>query len=483
MATTQLRVKKNKAREERRRRAYWELHYSGQPREELTAEAAERVLRAIDKNDISQFGIEFLAKYDLEIDIETPKWVRQCRMPVLQYAALRGRDRIVDVLRKANVSIKPQQWLLQTDPGEVNSTVLIAASRAMEAGDDEYNWKWVLKDTSGRSNWHGCGCSVDPEEFWDKMRHEDLKCPRCGDATMPPLASLLTVKRRRKRRDDDRTLDRNDDAVRILFASVKRGDVAYLRDHDGLHIVRDDAGAPLAAYAAIRGDHAMLQALDVSLDDLATPLAPLESPFRVSLKDVLHARTRPRSSSLLQGERRDTVYGPAFVVDDAISEDLARALDDLYDVSPVCGGRKNDGIDRRAFLDASGILDLALTDALGSSVCLAPKAKFLQYRDEDTDLAPHIDLCKKTDWLSPSHRLSTTHTWIVYLTTCPRGGETVLLDDVRTSSNDVRVFLDGVRPVRRRLFVFPHRHPHAGRPTGETTKRIARGELFFWHSD
>ena len=52
-----------------------------------------------------------------------------------------------------------------------------------------------------------------------------------------------------------------------------------------------------------------------------------------------------------------------------------------------------------------------------------------------------------------------------------------MLSDVRAGA----AVLDEVYPERGALLVFPHRQPHAGRPTraADPPKLIARGELLF----
>ena len=100
-------------------------------------------------------------------------------------------------------------------------------------------------------------------------------------------------------------------------------------------------------------------------------------------------------------------------------------------------------------------------------------------------MAPHIDLSKSTrECFSHAEQRSklskprsSTHTWILYLSDTNESGATALLSNLIDPSSAT----DIVYPRRGSLCVFPHRTPHAGRPTreGAPSKLIARGELLF----
>lgn len=106
--------------------------------------------------------------------------------------------------------------------------------------------------------------------------------------------------------------------------------------------------------------------------------------------------------------------------------------------------------------------------------------RFISYLGEDAAtsfLAPHKD----HPVLDRSSGRMSTHTFILYLTTVARGGETVLLDHLPAKQNNSRlgtsIVQSDVKPVRGRLFVFPHSCPHAGRHVVEGSKLILRGDL------
>jgi hypothetical protein len=74
-----------------------------------------------------------------------------------------------------------------------------------------------------------------------------------------------------------------------------------------------------------------------------------------------------------------------------------------------------------------------------------------------------------------------THTFLMYLTDCEQGGETILLKDLkrenRQDENEV-LALAKVQPRRGRLLLFPHLCPHEGLPIRELyPKVLVRGEV------
>jgi hypothetical protein len=68
-----------------------------------------------------------------------------------------------------------------------------------------------------------------------------------------------------------------------------------------------------------------------------------------------------------------------------------------------------------------------------------------------------------------------THTFILYLSTCNDGGETSLLG--HTSGQGREVIMANVKPVRGRLLLFPHLTPHEGRVVVDVPKLLLRGEV------
>lgn len=93
--------------------------------------------------------------------------------------------------------------------------------------------------------------------------------------------------------------------------------------------------------------------------------------------------------------------------------------------------------------------------------------RFLDYSREGGALPAHTDL-RRTD---PRTGIPSSHTFLLYLTTCRDGGETTLLQGPRGED------LASVAPVRGRLLIFPHLCWHEGRATVSVPKRLLRGEL------
>ena len=171
-----------------------------------------------------------------------------------------------------------------------------------------------------------------------------------------------------------------------------------------------------------------------------------------------------------------------------------------------------------------------------------PHARFLEYREPDGSLGPHTDAlirCKETGRWS-------THTLLVFIADCDAGGETTLLPELpkagrarekrRRKARDAARQLEAaiarigagdgdgrpddagggegggprlarlraalaraegrvarepalaasccpVRPRRGRIFFFPHRCPHEGRPTVSVPKIFLRAELLWMRGD
>lgn len=80
-----------------------------------------------------------------------------------------------------------------------------------------------------------------------------------------------------------------------------------------------------------------------------------------------------------------------------------------------------------------------------------PFMRFLLYAEAGGGLPPHMDL-SRTDVRGRHSRC----TFILYLTDCASGGETVLLERLVQPS----AVLASVTPRRGRLLVFPHACPH-----------------------
>jgi sRNA-binding protein len=61
-----------------------------------------------------------------------------------------------------------------------------------------------------------------------------------------------------------------------------------------------------------------------------------------------------------------------------------------------------------------------------------PHTRFLFYEEAGGSLAAHVDL-SRTD---PQSNITSTHTFILYLSDCEKGGETILLQHIRCGKKD-----------------------------------------------
>jgi hypothetical protein len=102
-----------------------------------------------------------------------------------------------------------------------------------------------------------------------------------------------------------------------------------------------------------------------------------------------------------------------------------------------------------------------------------PHMRFLCYKQVGGILPPHIDL-SRTD----RNGNMSTHTFILYLTSCSTGGETSLLHKINCDSNCMPInIIAKVKPVRGRLLLFPHITPHEGNKVENVPKLLLRGEM------
>ena len=137
-----------------------------------------------------------------------------------------------------------------------------------------------------------------------------------------------------------------------------------------------------------------------------------------------------------------------------------------------------------------------------------PNMRFLNYSLAGSSSPPHVDLSRRT-----KDGRRSTHTFLLYLTDCDRGGETRLLrcvnpmilkENETKSTVEVEVALHSdidknvlhstidksvlhpeidknllacIEPRRGRLLIFPHNCPHEGAHTISLPKILLRGEL------
>jgi len=174
------------------------------------------------------------------------------------------------------------------------------------------------------------------------------------------------------------------------------------------------------------------------------------------------------------------------VIDGAFGEEFLDCLASLWSRLALAPKDKASPTERGYYSDAEG----RVTRALDSAAALAPppangralpQMRFLRYAEPGGALPAHVDLPR----IGPAG-VRTTCSFLLYLTDCPQGGETLLLqglpgDAALAASGGVapggRETLARVAPRRGRLLLMPHACPHAAAPTVDVPKVLVRGEL------
>ena len=101
--------RRESARFRRRRQAWWEVQSGATARQAPDAATQQEFVTAIDKKRSQAFGIERLARLQLDGGAPAPAWVSRSNkdgtLSLLRYASLRGRERIVGMLLRGGVSL------------------------------------------------------------------------------------------------------------------------------------------------------------------------------------------------------------------------------------------------------------------------------------------------------------------------------------------------------------------------------------------
>lgn len=171
----------------------------------------------------------------------------------------------------------------------------------------------------------------------------------------------------------------------------------------------------------------------------------------------------------------------AFVIDNCVSSDMVNWLLNLRECLPTATSDKKaeksmECAVRRYFCDALrwivDPLEVLLRDLYTIEIVVKvfPHMRFLSYETIGAELAPHVDLCRQHPF---EDTIRSSHTFILYLTSCNEGGGTNLLPPCNHEIGEVLV-----QPRVARILVFPHRCLHAGHPVIDLPKILLRGELF-----
>eukprot|EP00927_Polykrikos_kofoidii_P045461 TRINITY_DN39466_c0_g1_i2.p1 TRINITY_DN39466_c0_g1~~TRINITY_DN39466_c0_g1_i2.p1 ORF type:complete len:827 (-),score=155.07 TRINITY_DN39466_c0_g1_i2:84-2540(-) len=174
-----------------------------------------------------------------------------------------------------------------------------------------------------------------------------------------------------------------------------------------------------------------------------------------------------------------TVY-----VDNYFTEDFLQRLEALNESLPMAAKEKASPTDRAYFADAEGWVTQQLNAAIAASGLevvseTLPLMRFLIYPRPGGYLPPHVDLSRT------HHGRKSTHTFLLYLSDCSEGGETLMLEAL-TGDHELAAFggvapgerttVARVAPRRGRLLLFPHHCPHAAAPVVDAPKLLLRGE-------
>lgn len=169
----------------------------------------------------------------------------------------------------------------------------------------------------------------------------------------------------------------------------------------------------------------------------------------------------------------ETKQGPAWVIDNAVSESKLETIDEFREKLEL--NSKRPTVDRRFFADEietrpmAALLEEALSNVISGKFHVFRYQRFLEYRKEGASLDPHTDGTKICD----DTKLKSTHTMLLYLSDCEKGGETLLLDQCSWDA----IILFPTKPARGRILLFPHACPHAGNVVEDVPKICLRAEV------
>jgi hypothetical protein len=261
-----------------------------------------------------------------------------------------------------------------------------------------------------------------------------------------------------------------------------------------------------------------VETIDQIMEDQLQELNLQQGSSTQTSLDVKSSSTPDMTITTLIPPDMDHLGAGACYIDNCFTEEFLTFLDTKYEKCPVsppsklsCSSRSyycdTDGKVRKAFAtvltNARGQLSSSTEELMGSDDATTtgsssaighathslssvfPFMRYLCYSSPGGSLPPHEDLSRSDHHCSPV--ITSTHTFIIYLTTCMHGGETNLLYSLsnnntytndNTKSGDGNRVLARVAPVRGRLLLFPHRCPHEGAPTESLPKLLLRGEAF-----
>lgn len=247
--------------------------------------------------------------------------------------------------------------------------------------------------------------------------------------------------------------------------------------------ISDDSGAALykcdifqqrvqAAYAiAYHRHHGRLLRLLKSYD-----ISPLDLPMYPTILTAITSSCIAVTELLVRGSRH--AGQGSFIIDGAFSDSFLTLVTSILTSQPLAEQCKSSCSNRYYYCDATGFMCRVMETVLEQAKTqkgydlsvsrVMPYMRLLEYATPGGALPPHIDLSHKC----LHSNISSTHTFILYLSSCDSGGETALLESLSGQT------LVSVKPLRGRLFVFPHICPHAGLTVECVPKLLLRGEMY-----
>jgi len=180
----------------------------------------------------------------------------------------------------------------------------------------------------------------------------------------------------------------------------------------------------------------------------------------------------------------------SYLITDCLSVTEVQSLVQLWGSLPIdqssekTAKKKGKCADRAYFCDAEGWLRSLLKQRIveafrchfdpvfeESHALVLPHVRFLHYSQAGSALAPHIDLCR----VDQETGERSSHSFLLYLSSCECGGETILLGDLTGEGR--HDMLARVKPQLGSLLLFPHACPHEGDVVEDVPKLLIRGEV------
>lgn len=246
---------------------------------------------------------------------------------------------------------------------------------------------------------------------------------------------------------------------------------------------------------ALTTTDSVVQSRDRDTDSFATPCDRSSVIHKTTtIRGLNNLNINSESSSqlnfLISPSNKDHPGSGSFIIDNFLSEQILQHIEKLWNSLPVEYGRK--GIEsattcatRSYFCDAENFLTSLIVNELRrhwqEEIVVMPHMRFLHYAYPNISLPAHVDLSRIDRFGRHS-----THSFLLYLFDCERGGETILLRKHQTANKRQNVQLQDtqeneipVSPKRGRMLVFPHICPHKGGDVVSVPKVLIRGEIYF----